>query len=128
MTISKKRTTNVSHGSRHFHQLFRQLRLESRTVRDGVLWDLGHCDDLLGDRSVEGLEDVHQLVHHLRHWYVEDLYHWSKVGKLLHGVPLDPLLRPLRLDQTGRPRTHTASSSSNSEKNAVSPATLVFDV
>ena len=62
MTISRKRTTNVSHGSRHFHQLFRQLRLENRTMRDGIQWDLGHCDDLLGNCSVEELEDVHQLV------------------------------------------------------------------
>ena len=34
---------------------------------------LGTSKTLLGDRSVEELEDVHQLVHHLRHWYVADL-------------------------------------------------------
>ena len=55
-----------------------------------------------GDRGVE-LEDVHQLVHHLRLRYVEDLHHGSEVGKLLHGVLLDPLLRLWRFTQTGWP-------------------------
>ena len=107
MTISKKRTTNVSHGGRHFHQLFRQLRLENRTMRDGIQWDLGHCDDLLRNGSVEELEDVHQLVHYQRHRSVEiEHWHWHEgLDHLLRGVPLDPLLRPPRLDQTGRPRT-----------------------
>ena len=91
----------------HFHQLFRELRLtEDRTLRDGVLGDLGHVDNLLGHRVVEELEHVHQLVHHLRHRSVEIEHRHGDKGldHLLRGVPLDPLLRPPRLDQTGRPQ------------------------
>ena len=122
-TIDEKcAARNEGHGSRHFHQLFRQLRLKNRTVRDGELWDLGHCDDMLGDRSVEELEEVHQLVHHLRHCYVEESASCSTACRWTRSCGPRGSTRPF-----GRV-PHTASSSSNSEKNAVSPATLVFDV
>ena len=52
------------------------------------------------------LEGVHQLVPRLRHRCIENLHHRSKaheVDNMLHGVPLDPLLRPWRLCQAGRP-------------------------
>ena len=124
MTISKKRTTNVSHGSRHFHQLFRQLRLENRTMRDGIQWDLGHCDDLLGNCSVEELEDVHQTIcctgasRSSTGRGTKDSIICSVVCRWIRSCGPRGSTRPV-----GR-----ASSSSNSEKNAVSPATLVFDV
>ena len=70
--------------------------------------DLGHFDDLLGIRHerVKETEDVWQLFHRLRHRTIEDLHHKQaadKVDKMLHGVPLDPLLWPRRLCQAGRP-------------------------
>ena len=37
------------------------------------------------------------------HKSVKDLHHGSKFGWLLHGASLDPLLRPRRLCQAGRP-------------------------
>ena len=54
---------SVTAVRRHFHQLFRQLRLaKSSTVRDPILKsDLGHFDNLLGQRLVEDFEDTHQL-------------------------------------------------------------------
>ena len=91
---------------RHFHQLFRQLRFAKDSRRDVLEDDLGHVDNLLGNhkrRRVKETQDVHQLFHHQRQKIIEDLYHGSKVGKLLHGVPLDPPLRPWRLCQAGRP-------------------------
>ena len=61
--------------------------------------DLGHFDDLLGIRHerVEETEDVWQLFHRLRHRSVENLHRMraaDEVDDVLHGVPLDPLLRP----------------------------------
>ena len=57
----------MRHDSRHFNQLFRQLRhSEHGALRDVVLKDLGHFDNLLGNsrkKRVKELEDVRQLVH-----------------------------------------------------------------
>ena len=81
---------------RHFHQLFRLLRLtENRTRKAGWPRDLGHCDNLLGHHRIDVLDHGHQLVHHLRLRYSKRGHHGSDVGKLLHGVSLYPLLRPL---------------------------------
>ena len=59
------------------------------------------------------LEDVHQLVHPQRHWYIENLHRGSDVGKLLHGVPLDPFLR---LDVNGRSGGDPAAGTSSTSK------------
>ena len=97
------------HESRHFHQLFHQLRLAHSSAYGDVLGrDLGHFDDLLGIRHerVEETEDVWQLFHRLRHKSIEDLHHGGKTHKVddvLHGVPLDPPVWPRRLCQAGRP-------------------------
>ena len=82
---------------------FCHLRHRKRcALRDDVVEsDLGHYDHLLRNHGVEWPEHFHQLVHCLRHRSVEDLHHQSDVGHLLHGVPLDPLLRPWRLCQVG---------------------------
>ena len=91
---------------RHFHQLFRLLRLtENRTRKAGWPGDLGHCDNLLGHHRIDVLDQGHQLVHHLRLRYSKKGHHGSDVGKLLHGVSLYLLLRPPRLTQTGWPAT-----------------------
>ena len=49
------------------------------------------------------LEDVHQLVHCLRHWDIDNLHHGSDVGKLLHGCTGGPILAALAAHQTGWP-------------------------
>ena len=88
------------------HQLFRRLRLtERRARRAGWQGDLGHCDNLLRNRRIVGLEHGHQLVHHLRHRNIQHLNHGSEVGKLLHGVLPDLLLWPPRLTQAEWPGT-----------------------
>ena len=84
----------VRYDCRHFHQLFRPL----------LLRDLGHCDNLFGGQSVQPLHEFHQLVPHLRHTQIENLHEGTDVDDVLHGAPLDPLLRPPRLHQTGRPQ------------------------
>ena len=110
---------------RHFHQLFRQLRIANIVShRNIVRQDLGHFDNLLGIRHerVEEMQDVRQLFHHLRHRCTKNLHHGSKaheVDNVLHSVPLDPLLRP-RLGRN--PGPHVAVSSSNSSKNTASTA------
>ena len=94
---------------RHFHQLFRQLRVAHRGAhRDVIKQDLGHFDNLLGNRQkrVEKAHDIRQLFHHLRHKCINNLHHGStahEVDNVLHGVPLDTLLRPRVRD---RPRPH----------------------
>ena len=55
---------------RHFHQLFRQLRIaNSGSHRDIIRRDLGHFNNLLRimRERAEELQDVRQLVPHLRH-------------------------------------------------------------
>ena len=54
-------------------------------------------------RDIDVPESVHQLVHGLRHKCIENLHYGSEVAELLHGVPLDPLLRRWRLCQAGMP-------------------------
>ena len=52
---------------RHFHQLFRQLGIANRgTRRDVVNEDLGHINNLLGNRKqrIKATKDVHQLLSH----------------------------------------------------------------
>ena len=72
----------------------------TRRGRDGQE-DLGHCDHLLGHRDVEVPGGFHELVPRLQHRYIENLHHGSEVRKLLHSVPLDPLLLPWLLTLTG---------------------------
>ena len=92
-------------GHGFVHQLFCHLRhAEHSGLRDDVLRsDLGHVDHLLRHHSFDRPEHFHQLVHCLRHRSVEDLHHGSNFGRLLHGAPLDSLLRSRRLCQAGRP-------------------------
>ena len=81
---------------RHFHQLFRQLRVATQTSRRNfVRQDLRHSDDLLGNRREcgEELHEVRQLFHHLRHRVVEKRHQRNSVDDLLHGAPQNPLLR-----------------------------------
>ena len=88
---------NKSRLCRHFHLLLRQLRFAKDLRRDVIEDDLGHVGNLLGNhrrKRVDETEDVHQLFHQQRHRIIEDLYHGSKAGKMLHGVPLDPLRGP----------------------------------
>ena len=80
-STSCRTTSNERHDRRRFHQLSRRLRLaQNRTRRTGWRRDLGHSDNLLGHRAVQGSECIYQLLHHLRHR--------SNVGELLHSVPL----------------------------------------
>ena len=89
---------------RHFHQLFRQLRLANKSSHwELVDEDLGHFDNLLGDPDIVRCEDIdQQLFFHQRHRNIE---HWWENG-LFHGAPLDPLLRPdlHKLVRPGAPR------------------------
>ena len=59
------------------HQLLRQVRLATQASRRDVLErDLGHVDNLLGNRRQtrgQELEDVRQLFHHLQHRSIESL-------------------------------------------------------
>ena len=89
-----------------------------KTLRDSVLRDLGHCDNLLGDRSVELLQHFHQFVPHLRHRHIENLHEEQDVDDVLHGVPLYPppaaapqreVSAAARL-QARHPQPHQASS------------------
>ena len=58
---TREETNKLRHDRRHFHQLFRQLRLLERgTLQGHVLKNLGHFDDLLDVR--------HQLVDDLEHF------------------------------------------------------------
>ena len=84
--------------------------------------DLGHCDCLLGNEDIEQPAYLHQLVFNLRHRNVKRRQEERIVDVLFHGAPLNPFLRP-DLVELVRPRA--PSSSSYSEKNSVSPATLV---
>ena len=84
----------------HIHQLFRQLQApKRRALRDLVQSDHGHIDHLLDRRR----QDHHQLVYQLRHRNVVIEHRDRNEGldHLLHGVPLDPCLRPRWLTQTG---------------------------
>ena len=98
----------IGYDRRHFHQLFHQLRDTHRGAhRDVIEQDLGHVDSLLGNRLklVEEAHDVRQLIHQLRHRNIQNLYHGSVSGGLLHGAQLILVLWPPRLTQTGWPGT-----------------------
>ena len=78
-------------------QLFHQLWLTTQASRRDVLEDdLGHVDNLLGIRTqrIEETEDVHQLFAHQRHRDVKNRQRRRGVDDLVHGVLLNPLLRP----------------------------------
>ena len=81
---------------RHFHQLFRQLRIaNSGSQRDVMGQDLGHCDNLLGNRG-ERVEEAHcvlQLFHHLRRKIVKKQHRRDCIDDLLHGAPQIPAAR-----------------------------------
>ena len=101
-TVGSTKNTTVGTS----HQLFHQLRPAERgALRDSVLeFNLGHFDHLLGNnmqRHVDDLQDVHQLVHHMRHRNIEDLHQEHEILDLFRCAPL---LRPRRLCQAGRPR------------------------
>ena len=89
--------------SRHFNQLFSQLR-RTEDCASTPWWthDLGNFDNLLGQRLVEDLQDTHQLFHLLPLDHEEQRDHRNRVGDLLRGVPQDPLLRP-GLPELSRP-------------------------
>ena len=76
-----------------FRHLFRHLRLTRITVNQTWL------DRVCVSRK---LEETHQLFSRLRHRSIESLHEGADVGKLLHGVPQNPPLRP-RLEQCRRP-------------------------
>ena len=92
-------------GHRHIRQLLHHLRhREHGTLQDDVVGsDLGHVDHLLRHPCVDVPEHFHQLAHHQRHKNVKRRHPGSVVGKLLHGVPLNRLLRP-DLEEPVRPR------------------------
>ena len=79
----------------HVHQLFHHLQLAGHGAqRDPVVEvDRGHSDNLLDrGRLVEAGEDLHHHVHHLRHRSIKNWHPRHRFDKLLHEVPLDPLL------------------------------------
>ena len=72
---------------RHFHQLLRQLQLrEHRALRGGVQRDLRHVNNLLGQRDVKDLQDIHRLVHHLQHKNIERRDRHERLEHGLHGA------------------------------------------
>ena len=83
------------------HELLRHPRLvEHGALRDVVLDDLGHVDDLLDRRGhVEVLQDTHQLDYRLRHRSIEikHLHRHEGLDHLLHGLPL-PVALAAHLD------------------------------
>ena len=86
----------IGDDRRHFHQLFRRLRVTKNRKRvneaarkPATTLDLGRFDN---------------LSHHQRHRSVENRQK-GVVDDLLHGAPLYPLLWPPRLTQTGWPGT-----------------------
>ena len=105
----------IRYDRRHFHQrLLRETHTMPARVT-GWRWSLGHFDSLLGDVSIELLAHLHQLVLHLRHRNVlsticSTVRRWS---------------RSCGLTSKSRSGRVPPGSSSYSEKNSVSPATLV---
>ena len=90
------------------HQLFRQLRCtEDCASSTGWTDNLGHFNNLLGNRDVQDLEGLHHLFSHQRHGGIEQRNDRHAVDELPHGVALNPLLRP-PLDE--RRRQHPPSS------------------
>ena len=76
---------------------FRHLQFQTRrTGRTRRTRQLGHFDNLLNNRAVQGPEHIQHVVRHLRHRSVEDLHVWRVLDPLLHGVLLNPSLQ-LRL-------------------------------
>ena len=74
-------------------------------LRDVIEQDLGHLDNLLRNAEIERRENTkEQLFHHQRHRNVESRKQRS-VDHLVHGVPLDPCLRPRVCDRP-RPCPH----------------------
>ena len=56
--------------------------------------DLGHFDNLLGNRCIDLSAYLQQLVRHLRHRNFKRRHDERAVANLLHGAPLVPFLRP----------------------------------
>ena len=113
---------------RHFHQLFRQLRLaKSSTVRDPILKsDLGHSDNLLWQRLVEDFQDTHQLFYHLRHRSVEiEDRHWHEGSIICSTVCRRTRACGPATSGRGGDRP-LPSSSSKTSKNSVSLPLAVF--
>ena len=78
----------------HFHQLYRQLRFSTRESRRDED-DLGHFDDLLGNRHKrKDWSTSTNCSNHQRHRSVETLHEGRDVDRVLRGVPLKPPLRP----------------------------------
>ena len=57
--------------------------------------DLGHFENLVGNRHIVASKHCLQLVRHLRHRVGESRNHKNDVSNLLHGAPQNPHLRPL---------------------------------
>ena len=93
----------------HFHQLFRHLRLtESRARRAGWQRHLGHCDNLLRNRRIVGLQHGHQMVHHLRHRNAYPAFEpWERSRQAAprcaaKSAPVAPAADPDRVAVAGR--------------------------
>ena len=69
---------------------------------DSVMRDLGHVDNLLGQRGVQEPEELRQLVPHLRNRSIEILHVGTDIDGVLRHVPLNPFLRSPPLTQTRR--------------------------
>ena len=85
---------NKRHDRRRFHQLFHRMR-RTKDCASSAGWthDLGHVDNLLGNKEVERCEKVHQLFYHLRHSVVEQRDQRHRVDDLLCGALLYPFMR-----------------------------------
>ena len=70
--------------------------------------DLGHIDNLLGNRQVQTPKSVQHVVHHLRHRRIENLHERADGSQVLHGVPLYPIHNHWRhgLLKDTRPPSH----------------------
>ena len=73
--------------------------------------DLGHFDNLLGNRCVDLSAYLQQLVRHLRHRNFKRRHDERVVANLLHGAPLVPFLRP-DANEAVRPSPFGVSNSS----------------
>ena len=94
-SLLKRREGN---NRRHFHQLFRHLRLRNQGTRGDVVDDeLGHFDNLLGNRAIQEstgvqhvfleVQELRQVVHHMRHRKIKDLHDRAEGAEIFQDVP-----------------------------------------
>ena len=113
----------------------RQNRISTRCEDGHVLRDLGHVRSTCSDEVTASSMSFTTSVQHPSQTVERDRIRresvpWErKLGKLLHGVLLDtaPAV-PAALARLPGRVPHTASSSSNSWKNARTPVPLFLDV